>query len=383
MGMNKMIGIVIADDEQIIRQGLAGMPWSDIDVELRGIASNGVDALELLKKTDSKIILTDIRMPDLDGIDLIHIIKDELPYIKSILLTGHQEFEYAYSAIKYGAFEFILKPTDPDEILEIIQRAKKEIESENKSTFVYNFKNTNRKDSIAENLSVDGNLPSESINEIIKNVKVRNYHNVKVLTRELLMCLSNHPDANGVLLKNACIEIITLASHLLVEKGTEQFEMQDRLVFYSNINTCKDIEELIQYTNILLEKIINSLNFMDDLIVNKTVDECLSYIEQYYMDDITLVSLARNIHRNPIYLSRLIKKVQGKNFSDILTFVRMNKACELLRNQDLKAYEVSNKVGFKDSRYFSQVFRKHYGVTPTEYRKEILQKYLKKDGEIT
>lgn len=383
MGMNKMIGIVIADDEQIIRQGLAGMPWSDIDVELRGIASNGVDALELLKKTDSKIILTDIRMPDLDGIDLIHIIKDELPDIKSILLTGHQEFEYAYSAIKYGAFEFILKPTDPDEILEIIQRAKKEIESENKSTFVYNFKNTNRKDSIAANLSVDGNLPSESINEIINNVKVRNYHNVKVLTRELLVCLSNHPDANGVLLKNACIEIITLASHLLVEKGTEQFEMQDRLVFYSNINTCKDIEELILYTNILLEKIIDSLNFMDDLIVNKTVDECLSYIEQYYMDDITLVSLARNIHRNPIYLSRLIKKVQGKNFSDILTFVRMNKACELLRNQDLKAYEVSNKVGFKDSRYFSQVFRKHYGVTPTEYRKEILQKYLKKDGVIT
>jgi len=377
-----MIGLVIADDEQIIRQGLAGMPWNDIDVEIRGIASNGVEALELLRKTDSKIILTDIRMPDLDGIDLIHIIKDELPDIKAILLTGHQEFEYAYSAIKYGAFEFILKPTDPDEILEIICRAKKEIECQNKSTFIFDNKNTNQGDSVAVNLSVHGNLPSESINEIIDNVKVRNYHKVEVLTREVLTCLSNHPDADELLLKDVCIEIITSAFRLLVEKGAEKFGIQDRLIFYSNINTCKDFEELIQYTNILLEKIIDSLNFKDDLIINKTVDECLSYIEQYYMNEITLVSLARYIHRNPIYLSRLIKKVQGKNFSDILTFVRMNKASELLRNQDLKSYEVSDKVGIRDSRYFSQVFKKHFGVTPTGYRNNILHKYARKDGTI-
>lgn len=135
-----MIGLVIADDEQIIRKGLAGLPWNDIDVEVRGIASNGIEALEILKKTESKIILTDIRMPDMDGIDLIRIISEELPGIKTILLTGYQEFDYAYSAIKYGAFEFILKPTDPDEILEIISRAKEEIECQNKSTFIFDNK---------------------------------------------------------------------------------------------------------------------------------------------------------------------------------------------------------------------------------------------------
>lgn len=375
-----MIGLVIADDEQIIRRGLAGMPWSDIDVEIRGIASNGAEALEILRKTDSKIILTDIRMPDMDGIDLIHIIKDELPDIKTILLTGHQEFEYAYSAIKYGAFEFILKPTDPDEILEIVCRAKKEIECQNKSTFIFKNKITNQHNNITANRSFNGNLPSESINEIIENVKTRNYYKVNILTREVLVCLSNRPDADELLLKNVCMEIIASAFRLMVEEGANQFRIQDRLVFYNNINTCKDFDELIQYTNILLEKTIDSLNFKDDLVINKTVDECLSYIEQYYMDEITLASLARYIHRNPIYLSRLIKKVQGKNFSDILTYVRMSKACELLRNHDLKSYEVSDKVGIKDSRYFSQVFRKHFGVTPTEYRNSILHKCAGRDG---
>lgn len=374
-----MIGLVIADDEQIIRQGLSDMPWNDIGVEVRGIASTGLEALELLRNTDSKIILTDIRMPDLDGIDLIHIIKDELPGIKAILLTGYHEFDYAYSAIKYNAFEFVLKPTDHDELLNIVKRAKEEVENCNKAMFNFNTCKTALRDAISEDTENAGHLPSGAINEIIDNVRIGNYHKVEVLTKEVLCCFSE--DSNELLLKDVCKELAASSIRLLAEKGIEQFGMQDRIIFYNNINNCKSFDNLMQYTNSLMVKIMDVLNFNDDFSVNATVDECISYIEQYYMEDITLVSVAQHIHRNPIYISRLIKKVQGKNFSDILTCIRMNKACELLKNQDLKSYEVSDRVGIKDSRYFSQVFKKQFGVTPTEFRNNILLKYAKRDGE--
>ena len=84
--------------------------------------------------------------------------------------------------------------------------------------------------------------------------------------------------------------------------------------------------------------------------------------------DITLNDLSKEVYLNPNYLGRLIKKETGKNFSDILTEVRIEKAKELLKNTQIKTYEISERVGINDSRYFSQLFRKMTGMTPTEYR---------------
>ncbi|NLG87802.1 MAG: response regulator [Clostridiaceae bacterium] len=243
-----MYGLVIADDELIIRQGLMTIPWNEYDIEVMGIASNGSEALDMVMEKCPDILLTDIRMPGMDGLALIEAAKKYNPEIQAILLTGYEDFEYARDAIRLGAIGYILKPSDPEEIIESIERAKKKLEE------------------------IHGR---------------------------------NNISANNSKVKNRII--------------------------------CKLIE----------------------------------YIEEHYKEDITLQTAADYVHMNHIYISRLFKRETGETFLDYLTKFRLKRACVLLMKNEYKIYEIALEVGITDSGYFSQVFRKYYGMTPSEYRNRL------------
>ena len=100
----------------------------------------------------------------------------------------------------------------------------------------------------------------------------------------------------------------------------------------------------------------------------------LKFIDENYADEINLESIAGEVFITPGYVSILFKQVLGINFVDYLQKVRSNKACELLADVRLKIYDISCKVGYKDEKYFSQVFKKIIGMTPTQYRKTIQQR---------
>jgi two-component system response regulator YesN len=108
--------------------------------------------------------------------------------------------------------------------------------------------------------------------------------------------------------------------------------------------------------------------------VNSYVEMILKFIDEKYADEISLESIASEVFITPGYVSILFKQVLGINFVDYLQKVRSKKACELLADVRLKIYDISCKVGYKDEKYFSQVFRKNIGMTPTEYRKMIQQR---------
>ncbi len=243
-----MYGMVIADDELMIRKGLISIPWNDYDIEVLGVASDGEQALSLFKSECPEILLTDIRMPGIDGLKLIEAAKAENPEIQAILLTGYEDFNYAREAIRLGAIGYILKPSDPDEIIEIVNKAK---------------------------------------------------HNLQTFGRN------------------------------------------------------------------------NSSHGKSTSIRNKAIGKLFDYMEKHYTHEITLYTAAEYLHMNHIYVSRLFKKEIGKTFLDALTTIRMKKACELLADNDNRIYEIAEKVGIQDSGYFSQVFRKHYDMTPSEYRDKL------------
>lgn len=94
----------------------------------------------------------------------------------------------------------------------------------------------------------------------------------------------------------------------------------------------------------------------------------MDYIEENYSSYITLEHVAEEVYLNPVYLSHLFKKVTGVKFSEYLNDFRVKKATELLENSTLRIGEISTKVGYKDSRYFSEMFKKRMGLTPNEYR---------------
>ncbi|NLL01097.1 MAG: response regulator [Clostridiales bacterium] len=125
-----MIKVMIVDDEPFIRQGLRILiPWEQYGYKICDEAANGLEALELIKKDDFDLIITDIKMPKMGGIELIEYVNEHITNrIHFIILSGFYEFEYAKKAIKYGAQDYILKPVQKDELIRVLVDYKKKYE---------------------------------------------------------------------------------------------------------------------------------------------------------------------------------------------------------------------------------------------------------------
>ena len=125
------IRVFITEDESIVREGLRDMiPWSDYGLEFVGDAPDGEMALPLLRKLKPDILITDIKMPFMDGISLSQIIRRELPETKIIILSGYDDFEYARKAIELNVDQFLLKPITKAEMIQALETAKAHIEEE-------------------------------------------------------------------------------------------------------------------------------------------------------------------------------------------------------------------------------------------------------------
>lgn len=128
-----MYKLIIVDDEDIEREGMAEfIPWSNYDVKLVGTAWNGVEGLEKIQVEKPDIVLTDIKMPVMDGITLIKKTKEIYPNIEFIVLSGYGEYEYTSQAMGEGVRHYLLKPCDEEKIAQIIEKVKIEIEGKRK-----------------------------------------------------------------------------------------------------------------------------------------------------------------------------------------------------------------------------------------------------------
>lgn len=262
------IKLLIADDEIAIRKGLEDLDWESIGISVCYVASDGSEALAAIESMHPDIILTDISMPGLNGISLARYAYEKNLDCQIVFLSGYDDFAYARSAITYGVFEYILKPSDPREILVTIRNA-------------------------AEALRVSRTL------------------------------------------------------------HTSMTSLQGEL----NVRKIVDMNEQISDPDAAVSK------------TDKTVRFILSYIEENYMKDISLVTLSNETHFNVIYICRILKKKTGHTFLEILLAVRMIRAAKRLSATDDGIALIASQVGIKDQKYFSQVFKKVFGITPTEYRR--------------
>ncbi len=129
-----MYNLIIVDDEEIIRKGLSDIiDWESIGFRVSSLFSNAFDALQFVKNNDVHVVLTDIRMPKVSGIDLIEMLKKVSPEIKTIFISGYSDFSCAQKAVEFGAYRYILKPTREEEILEIFTGLKTLLDQEVKN----------------------------------------------------------------------------------------------------------------------------------------------------------------------------------------------------------------------------------------------------------
>ena len=231
-----MLKVFLVEDESIMREGLReNIPWQQYGYEYVGDASDGEVALPLIRKAKPDVLITDIKMPFMDGLELSRIVMKELPNTKIIIISGHDDFEYARQAIQIGVEQYILKPITRESLKKVLIEINEKIEAEQeKNNYLRKFQNEMRE---YEQLSrrnffeklFGGQLP---ISEI--------YGEAEKLSLDL-----NGPCFNVVLVtvqkKKGAIDATSMELNE-VEKCNEEFfqyfmRFNEYLVFRWNMNT--------------------------------------------------------------------------------------------------------------------------------------------------
>ena len=531
-----MLKVFLVEDEFVVRQGIKNnIDWKSHGYDFCGEAADGELAFPMIQKLKPDIVITDIRMPFMDGLVLSRLIKKELPWVEIIILSGYEEFEYAKEGIKIGIAQYLLKPINGEELLkevdavsekirerhkenEIRDKYIKEMEEnflkEQKDLFQYlvtgsksaaqllemadrldidisamwynivlikiqstyhayeEFSNSlieieEKLKEIADESSLlifDRNLEGKALlfkgdskEEIIKiqngyldKIKdmLMEYENVRYfggigipvnrlgeltvsfekashafahryLVNEslILKCeeveqgvyiekekfnISNvnpkHMDRNKIrefLKVGDKEEVIYFVDEFFKDLGTNvmksnmfrQYIIMDAYFcvadFLEDIKISRDEIETFDADSGILQSEKTAVNYIVRIIKKalelreKTasnrygdiVGEVMDYIEQNYADEeLSLNLLASHVNFSPNHLSMIFSQQTGKTFIKYLTDLRMNKAKELLRCTGKRSSSIAVEVGYRDPHYFSYLFKKTQGITPTQYR---------------
>ena len=125
-----MYRVILVDDERLIIRGLSTVvPWGDLGCEVAGTAHDGAAGLELIRRLRPDIVMTDIRMPNMDGLTMLAAIRSEFPEIQMCVLTAYRDFDYARKALTLGVCRYLLKPSDLEELKEAIRQMVSRLEA--------------------------------------------------------------------------------------------------------------------------------------------------------------------------------------------------------------------------------------------------------------
>ncbi len=534
---NKKLKVLIVEDEYRIGMLIKKfIDWDRLNLEFIDCVNNGLKALELINLKRPDIVITDIQMPIINGLELISRTSDMKPNIEYIVISGYKDFEYAHTALQYGVNSYLLKPIKKSELNESLEKI---VSNVNKTKLKSAEDKKIREEIIKTKKIINSNILREIIEgrevadisyinskyevdfryELFRIIDIKlDYRDKKrtdkkqdIITLEKVMkvidkgindehikkvvyvdcdlnifCMFNYNNFNKEKInKYINMLLISLEEYLL---GFEQYEVtigiglekndlkyvkdsykealkavrnrvsigtrkiiyykhfgddnykkideifEDYIKDYENyiisynddgfreivknifdkLNTLVEIENAHSYYY-LTEKLINIFfnnikkmnNNSDDLKayvlrnsnhcyselqlrklilfelgdyllkckheletkLTKPIREAKKYIEKNWDEKITLDKITKIVNLNPVYFSVIFKKETGLNFSDYIVKFKMDKAKEMLKKENQTVAAVAEKLGYKDSRYFSKLFYKTVGLKPTVFRK--------------
>jgi len=376
--------MLIVDDEPIISRGLQQtIPWETIRVEVVDTAHDGEDAIQkVIQHGNIDIVITDVRMPRMDGLQLATYLHEHFPHIRTIIISGYDEFAYAQKAIQVGVKDYLLKPVDIDELVEVVNQIKNKIKLEQqrqKEQYEAELQNA----MIQQLSDLQGDNPTQLERyvhiPIFPFVSMQRQYTEKVanLSSEEIRSFKNEwkktiehglqeYGLNSISFfteENILLTCILGEEPFSKEIHSESFELlfvwSDRSISIGELKGT--YARLVEQTKNLL---IKGLDKQDMLI-----DQAKNYIRDYYRTNIKVHEVADVINITPNYFSSLFKQKTGVNFNEYVNQLRVEEAKVLLAETPFKVNEISEQVGFHEYKYFVAVFKKVTGMTPTDYRK--------------
>ncbi|MDN4524215.1 response regulator transcription factor [Fictibacillus fluitans] len=495
------VRVLIVDDEPVIVQGLKEtVPWDQINAEVVGEAYDGEEAIEILRETEVDIILSDVKMPVMDGLKLREWVYKNAPGIETVMVSGYEEFEYAQRAMRLGVKDYLLKPVDIEELMVLVQRISNERRNnrekecrqqlqqlltdtvldheldgkhtanvclEGKHLFLLGseiqlyseqtgdlnpeqeqalkqrwktsletelnklgmicasfFSDQNRLITLC--LAEDGQKEKEDFLPVREGLEKKagiscslcmtpffqSSKDMKSRFHELLHGLAGYPfqpdpvywtseveDSSCSLTWEEEIRQVFLLEAEHAAEGAETLFQKfsdcrcPASVICSAVSAVERslLEGLpptvpFQFLKEVNSTVYNSYDqlrklFLKDLSAygllqqaaagegsRWLIKKAVSYIQKHYAEDLKAGELAGIIHVSPNHFSQLIKQETGKHFNDFLHEVRLEQAKKLLKETSCRVFEIAERVGYREYKYFVHIFKKSTKLTPTQYR---------------
>lgn len=342
--------ILLVDDERYAIDGLTNLlNWKSFDGKLIGTASNGIEALSIINATQPDVIISDIKMRHMDGLELAKEVNNLFNDIHMILLSAHSEFTYAQLAIKYNVKDYILKPIDREKLIQL-----------EKLLININEKRNNKKASYLH--TFDSSLRNEIIMAFSKGDK--NYFDNFFKSKEFINSMkSDTCNVIGIQLINY---IYNYLSELKVNDNIISTHIKNDIAKFYDITT---IEEKKNYIISRYNEVLTNINHKKCSNIDSIASVAKKYIDNNYTSsDFNISFLAEELNVSISYLSTIFKQNTGVNLITYITEKRLNKAKELLSDLHYSIADISQKSGYYDSKYFSKIFKKKMNMTPSEYR---------------
>lgn len=397
--------ILIVDDEIITIKMLKTLiDWEKLGLELIGYANDGVQAYDILKNQKVDIILSDIRMANMNGIELIKKVSNLYEDVKFILMSAYADFEYAKEAMQLGCSNYILKPIDEIELEKTLRKVIEEIRGkEDKKRIVdssikklqlfelYKYmkfgKNINSVLKDVNSYKIDFNnyyivliqQENSSMNDYMRVNSIELFHHkyIEKLLDEIIVENYKKNYVDFLFDDESCVlivdrvkdEEITLMCKNIQNKFLQEIEIKTK-VFFSEKG--KELSMLPILHEKLEKDILEKLdeNTYEEKKYSEAVEKCLKIIERDYDKNISLDEVTKEVAVSKNYFCHIFKKEMNMSIWNYLTKVRLEKAKELLRKSDMKSYEIAFKVGYDNPSYFSKIFKKIEKMTPNEYREK-------------
>lgn len=423
-----MYTVIVVDDECDLRKGLIRkIKWEEIGFSVIGEADNGIEALDLVEKLEPDLLITDIKMPFMTGIELARQVREIRPTIQIAFLSGYDDFSYAQQAIQYNIVSYMLKPVSSEEMTSELYKIKKKIDDkfeafsghtkQQEDMDVIHFlmplildpfqeKELRERERELRKTASQCGIIAEDNSSLKYTVIVTQFYDNKgdnITTKERLpgvrLILEKYVKCVNFYAGDRIVSMVISTQrenlrylHILVEdivQSTRRIMQGEAMVGIS-----RQVDELVQCHIAYCEAMralresnseVGYIRYISDIERLTTTnskeekmtsgsdicDKALEIIEEEFENpEISLVSISNDISVSPNYLSALIKKSTGNTFIELLTKKRIETAQRLLVNSDLKIREITEKCGYSDQHYFSYCFKKYVGVSPNGYRRE-------------
>ena len=366
-----MIKVFLVEDEVIIRHGIRdNINWEENGFLFVGEAGDGEYAYPLILKTEPDILITDVKMPFMDGLELSRIVKKALPETKIVILSGYNEFDYAKEAIKIGISDYLLKPITSEHLIEALKKVADIIKEEREKSklleryFVSYEKYTEFLDK-TDYSGVDRKLIEDFL-------KLGSVEECNTFIEEYFSAMGENNYKSLLLRQYMTMDIFYCVQEFLkslkIKSEDIPEEKKDIKLIPKSINSIETTKEYLK------ELFTFALTMRDNISNDRysdLIEKAKEYILQHFQEsDFSLNKIAVHIGISASYFSSIFKQKTGQSFVEYLTKTRMEKACELLKCTTLRTAEIGEQVGYHDPHYFSATFKRVIGQSPKDFKND-------------